>query len=475
MGLAAALALSACAAVGPNFRAPDPPNVSGYAAPGDKDSAVALVGARAAPAGPWWRALGSPALDAVMKRALEHNQTVAVAEATLERVRALAKQESAARGPDVAANADYQRERINIAALGFPNFPSPTIGLFSIGPTVSYDLDLAGGERRRIETAKALVRAESFRADAAYLALTGDVALEAATIAALRAQIDGVQAVVDDDRQSIAILRAAEGAGGGAHTAALGGELRLGQDMARLPPLDQRLAEARHALTLLSGDAPGDGPAFDFALDAFSPPDSIPVALPSVLVRRRPDIQAAEAYLHADTARVGVADAARYPDVRLVAGITQEALTPGSLFGFGATAYNFGPQVTAPIFDGGAARSGRDAALAQARASLANYRQTVLTAFTQVSDVLSALAQDDTRLAALGRAEAVARANLDAARGAYRLGGAPLASVVLADREWREASLDRIDAVGRRLADIIALYGATAADWRAIPEPGHGQ
>jgi NodT family efflux transporter outer membrane factor (OMF) lipoprotein len=377
--------------------------------------------------------------------------------------------------PYVTANAGYQRERINIAALGFPNFPSPTIGLYSIGPQVSYDLDLAGGGRRRVEAARARVGAQAARADAAWLALTGNVALQAVTIAALRAQIDAVQAVADDDRAVIGIERAAVAAGGDSRAATLGGDLRLSQDLARLPPLNEALARARHALALLSGEAPGEGPEADFTVASFTPPARIPVSLPSALARRRPDILAAEADLHADTALVGVATAALYPDVRLVAGLTQEASSPASMVSFASTGYNFGPTLNAPLFDGGAIRAQRRAALAQAREDLARYHQTVIAAFVQVSDVLSALARDEDRLATLGRAEATARAALEDARTAYRLGGGPLVGVVVADRQWREASLAHTEAVGQRLADIVALYGATAARWRPIPDPGAAQ
>jgi NodT family efflux transporter outer membrane factor (OMF) lipoprotein len=473
--LAAGLILGGCAAVGPTFKPPAAPAVAGYAAPGDRSAAIAVLDPRERAAGPWWRALGSEALDTVMARALAGNPTAAAARASLAQARARTDQARGALAPEVTAAAGYQRERIDIAALGFPGFPSPTIGLYSIGPSVSYNLDLAGGGRRRVEATRAHAEAEGFRADAAYLALTGNVALQAVTIAALNAQIAGVGTVVDDDRKALSILNAAEAAGGGARTAALGGRLRLQQDLARLQPLEQSLAEARHALSLLAGEAPGAWSPPDFALDGFRSPATIPVALPSALVRRRPDIRAAEADLHADTAQIGVATAALYPDIRLSAGLAQEALSPGSLFGFGSTAYNFGPSASVPIFDGGALRAGREAARAQAAQSLAVYRQTVTAAFVQVADVLSAIAQDDDRMTVLDRAERDARASLEDARAAYRLGGTALANVLVADRQWREASLARVDAQGRRLADIIALYGATAADWRSIQKPNASQ
>ncbi|HLZ81924.1 MAG TPA: efflux transporter outer membrane subunit, partial [Caulobacteraceae bacterium] len=473
--IALAGVVGGCAAVGPNFKPPAPPAARSYAGAGDKATPEAVLTADAGKTGPWWRALGSPALDAVMERALAHNQTVAAAQATLEKARAEAQRERAKLGPSVTFSAAYQRERINTTTFGFAGFPSPTLGLYTVGPTVSYDLDLAGGQRRRLEAARAQAQALAFRADAAYLTLTGNVALQAVRIAGLRAQIEAVQSVVADDRHSIEIVLKAEAAGGEPASAGLGGKLQLEQDLALLPPLEQELAEARHALGLLVGEAPSEWSPPDFAVDDFAVRAAIPVAIPSALVRQRPDIEAAEADLHADTALIGVESSRLYPDVRIVAGLTQEALTPDKLFGFNALAYYLGPSVSAPIFDGGEIRADRRAAQAQARADLARYRQTVITAFVQVSDVLSALAQDEDHLAALGRAEATARASLEEAREGYRIGGSPLANVVIADRRWRETILAKTQAIGQRLADIVALYGATAANWgapRSVPNEG---
>ena len=367
----------------------------------------------------------------------------------------------------MTAGASFQRERINTAAFGFAGFPSPTLSLLNIGPSVSYDLDLAGGGRRRVEAAVAAVDVQSRRADAAYLALTGNVALQAVKIAAVRAQSEIVQAVVADDEKTLDVIRRAEAAGGAAPSVGLGGSRQLAEDQALLPPLAQQDAVARHALAILVGDAPSEWTAPVFRVADFTVPTAIPVTLPSALVHRRPDILAAEAQLHVDTALVGAATARLYPDVRLTGSFNQEGVTPGSLFDYAASAYSFGPSLTLPLFDGGASRADRRAAQAQARADLAQYRQTVITAFAQVSDVLSALAEDEARLATLARAEAAAKASLDSARRGYDLGGVPLSEVIVADRQWRRASLETVQTLGQKLSDIVSLYAATAADWRA--------
>jgi NodT family efflux transporter outer membrane factor (OMF) lipoprotein len=468
----AALTLGACAAVGPNFKPPSPPTASGYAMAGDSSPAGAALSPDKRAMGPWWRDLGSARLDGVMDEALADNQTVAAAVASLDKAREQAASVRGGMAPKVDGNASLQGQRINLSSFGFsgfpgfPSIPNPTISLFSIGATVSYDFDFFGLERRKLETAVAVAEAQSHRADAAYLTLTGNVAMAAVRTAAIQAQIDAVHAIIADDERNLEIVRRAQAAGGEAPAAATSRNAQIAADQALLPPLAQDLAQARHNLALLVGKPPAEWSAPKFEVAEFRPPTPIPVSLPSSLVRSRPDILAAEADLHADTARIGVATANLYPDIKLAAGWAQSALTPGALFSYNASGWNIGPQLTAPLFNGGALRADKRAAEAQARASLAQYRQTVLTAFTQVSDVLAALAHDDDRLTALGAAQQAADRALSDARAAYRLGGGPLASVVEAQRQDDRARLDVVQAQSQKLMDIITLYGATATNWR---------
>ncbi|HZL00383.1 MAG TPA: efflux transporter outer membrane subunit [Caulobacteraceae bacterium] len=466
LACAAALCLVGCAAVGPNFRRPAATTDAGYAMAGDPAPRGVLLTADARTAGPWWRALGSAQLDTVMNQALAGNQTVAQADAALEKARRQADVAKAALKPQIDANAGLERERVNPAAFGFPGFPGNTFNLYSVGGTVSYDLDLFGGNRRHLEAERAMAQAQSSRADAAYLTLTGEVALEAVRIAGLRAELDAVRAVAADDQENIDIVRRAEAAGGEANSASSGGQAQLAQDQALAPPLAQQLSEARHALAVLVGKSPAQWSAPDFNFAGFSPPAQVPVSLPSSLVRNRPDILAAEADFHAATASIGVAAANLYPDVRLSAGLTQAAITPGALFDYSSTAWTLGAGLTAPIFHGGALRAAKAAAVADANASLALYRQTVLAAFGQVADVLAALAHDDDDVAALARAEAAASSSLDDARAAYRLGGGARLAIVIAQRQANRARLARVQAAGQRLIDIVKLFAATAADWR---------
>ena len=466
--LLAATALTACKAVGPNFAPPAAPQTSGYLMQGDTANGFARLSAEDRPAGAWWKSFGSADLDRVMDQALAGNPTVNAANASLERLRQEAAAVRGAQQPQVGVNAGIQGERINIASLGFAGFPNPTLGLYSIGGTVSYDADLFGGLRRNSEAAAAQAENQARQADAAYLTLTGQTAMAAVQIATIRAEIVAARQAIDEDNHTIDLIRQAETAGGEPAAATDSPRAQLAEDEAVLPPLQQQLAQARHMLAELVGQAPADWTAPDFDLTSFTAPTEVPVSLPSSLVRRRPDILAAEANVHVAVAQLGVATAALYPDLKLTANITQTAIPPASLLTYGASGWQLAAGLTQPIWDGGTLKANKRAAQAAANEALIRYHGTVVAAFTQVADVMTAITQDDAELAALAKSETVARSALRDDQNAFRLGGGALLPILDDERRLQIARRNTAAAQGRRIADIAQLYVATAADWRDV-------
>jgi NodT family efflux transporter outer membrane factor (OMF) lipoprotein len=453
--------LTACATVGPTFQAPAAPQAQGYAMAGDPAPKVPALGQTAEGSGDWWTAFGSADLDRTIRQALTDSPTLQAADATLDQAR-----ENVVRNdPEGGLTGSVQRTRINLAAFGIPGFPSPTVNQYSVGGNVSYDLDLFGGRRRLTEGGLAMAEAQDHRAKAAYLTLTGNVAMAAIRIATLRAQIAAIQSVIAEDNTNLNFIRKSQAAGATAPAAQVSARAQLVQDQALLPDLNQQLAEARHGLARLVGHAPADWTAPDFELDHLTLPAQIPVELPSELIRRRPDILAAEAELHAATANIGVQAAKLYPDIKLNAGITQTSLQPEKLFQYDFSGWNFGPSVSVPIFGRAQIKSQQRAAEAAARAANARYQQTVLTAFTQVADVLQALANDEAAVAAQDEARRVAEQDLRNTQFAFQKGGGSLVDVTQAQRRLSETRQAYALAQGKRYADAVRLFIATAADW----------
>jgi NodT family efflux transporter outer membrane factor (OMF) lipoprotein len=472
---ASALTLAACATVGPNFKAPEGPKgaaAAGYAMAGDAVAPGVRLSPDARAAGPWWQAFGSPELDATIRQALKDSPSVAEARATLEKAQAQGRATRGAQFAQVDANASAERERINLAAFGFSGFPgqppieSPTINLYQVGGSVSYDLDLFGGKKRATERDNAKADAAARQADAAYLSLSGNIAMQAMRIASLRGQIAATKDIIASDRRVIDMIRKAEAAGGQAHSALSGVVAQLAEDESLLPPLQRDLDNARHQMALLAGKSPAEWTAPEFDFDKLKSPEVVPVSLPSQLIRNRPDILTAEANLHAATAAVGVAVANQYPNIRLSAVLTQEAIKPEDIFRADAAAWTILGGLTAPVFHGGTLKAERRAAEADARIALARYEQTVLKAFVQVSDVLSNLGSDKLAIESLETANRAAEAGAADAQNALRLGGGPLVDVVQAQRTLSRARRAMVEAQGRRMSDLVELYAATAADWR---------
>ncbi len=475
--IVALVALGACTTVGPDFQPPAPVSpAAGYAMAGETPPAGVRLDPEARSAGPWWQAFGSPVLDAVIRQALDESPSVEQARAALERYQASVDEAMGDRAPQAEATANAQRQKFNPASFGFSGPPAGsqfsefgrprTYNLFQLGGRVSYDLDLFGGGRRRVEAAEARARQAAHEADAAYLALSGNVALQAMRIAGLKGEIAALEEIVADDQILLDLARKAFAIGGIPQDTVTQVEATLAEDEAILPPLRRRYDAARHQLALLIGKSPADWSAPDFSLDQFTIPAATPVSLPSQLVRKRPDILAAEAELHSATARIGAAMADQYPDIRLSANGALSAIKPQDVISTDATGWTLLGGLTAPVFDGGARKARTRQAEAQAREALARYRLTVLRAFVEVSDAMAALETDRQRLDALGRAVALSGKSADVVLAAARLGARTAGDVLQSRRQLDRDKRDLAQAQAERLGDLVSLYAASAADWR---------
>jgi NodT family efflux transporter outer membrane factor (OMF) lipoprotein len=232
---------------------------------------------------------------------------------------------------------------------------------------------------------------------------------------------------------------------------------QLANDEALLPPLRRDLSSAANALAVLVGRTPDAAPAADFALDQFQPPEHLPLSLPSELAHRRPDIQAAEARLHAATAAVGVASANLYPQISLTATGSLQANQLRDLFEASSAAGGLTGSLTQPLFDNGALRAKKQAAIDAMHAVRANYEQVVLSAFGQVADALDALAHDQELLASEHSAVSVAADNLDLTRESYSAGNSGVLQVLEAQRQNQQARVGLVRAESQRLQDTVQL------------------
>jgi NodT family efflux transporter outer membrane factor (OMF) lipoprotein len=442
---------------GPNFIAPPAPTVSRYSAQAVPEAQPAPPGApAAAPAdGYWWQVLQSTQLDATVRAAIDGNRDLRAARATLAQTDALTRASDAALYPNMTLDAGAGRQKLGAEALG--SFSLPPFSYYSVGASVSYLFDFSGGVRRSIEAQRARDEAQRHETDAATLALSGHVVMQALGLAAARAQIESIEALLADDREDLRLAQDAFDAGSGTKVDILSARSQLANDETLLPPLRRERAMAEHALALLVGRAPAEWSAPEFTLAEFVVPQALPLSLPSELAHRRPDILAAEAQLHAATADIGVATANLYPQVSLSATGGPQAAALRSLFDASAEAGGLGVGLVAPLFDHGALRARQSAAQQAQQAALARYEQVVLRSLGQVADALESLAHDAELLQSEQSAVAVAADSLGLTRESYSAGNSGVLQVLEAQRQSQQARLGLVRAEAQRDADAVSL------------------
>jgi NodT family efflux transporter outer membrane factor (OMF) lipoprotein len=459
--------------VGPNFERPPAPTSTVYSPPMEGRPATPAEPAADLGAGPeerWWEAFGSPTMTALVEQALAHNASLAAADATLAASNDEARAIAGHQLPQIDASARIEQEQVNLSAYGFSGAPglpngNPEFHLYSVGGGINYDLDLFGGLRRQTEQGIAQAEAERRLAQAAHLTIAGRVVNQVLSIAAIRKQIEVADALLADDLRNVDLTQKRRLAGEGTLVEELNAQAQYTSDRGDIPQLHQQLDEARHLLATLVGIAPAALGPTDFDLEALTLPARVPVTLPSELVHKRPDILQAEADLHAATAAVGIATAKLYPDITLGATLTQGAPGVDNLVKNAFRGYDVFAALAAPIFHGGTLKAERAAAVDRAHAASATYQQTVLDAFGQVADLLSALQSDAHSVANQRESVSVAQHSLQLSRRSFEVGNSGILQVLDSERLYQRANTNLVLARSRQYLNIARLYVATAGGW----------
>ena len=444
------LGLCACS-VGPDFRRPDPPATQTY-------TPEIVLGQRIETE--WGGLFASPPLQALIRQAMADNHDMAAARQTLAQAEATVQAYRGSLMPQASLDALAGRQKYGVALFGPSNFMIPPFTYYEAGPSLSWTVDLFGGGQRRVERQQALADYQGHELEAMVVVLSGNVVSQAVSLAAVNAEIIALQRMLASDEKTLALTRAAFADGAANRMDILGAESRQMADRALLPPLKQRASLSAHTLSVLVGKAPADWspPPLDF--DLLTLPENLPVSLPSELVRKRPDILAAEANLHAASASVGVATANLYPSLTLSADMLQEALMPSRLFYGASNAWALAAGVSAPIFNGGLLSAEKRGAEHAYQAALAQYEGTVVRAFSQVADALTALAHDADLLDALRVSLVTAQASLDLAQKSYAAGNIGLLEVEAARRDAAQAQLHLTEVRSQQLVDATQLFVA---------------
>lgn len=465
------VSLLAGCAVGLDFSPPAAPPTQRYTRGEPPATTAAASGAagnaqifsNAAHAPPrWWTQFGSVALNRLVDDALRHSPTLDEARARLDEARqSYVAEAGATLLPSIDAKLSGTREQVDVAAFGLPaNVPPPgPFTLYNASVSVSYVLDVFGGNRRALEALRAQVDYQSYELDAARLTLAGNVVATVIRRASLAQQIALTRRLADAQARQLHIVEARHAAGGVPLVDVHAQRTLLAQTQASLPPLAAQFAQAGHRLAILLGVPPSDADLPDVPLDALALPGSLPVTLPSTLARERPDIRAAEALLHQASANVGVATANLYPRFAISAGAGSERTRIVDIVN-SLNVWNIGLNLTQPLFHGGELRAKKRAAEAAYDAAFAVYRQTVLQALQQVADAMRAVEQDAAALQSRDMAAREAEAGNAISADRYAAGGLSEFGWIDAQRQALQTALDRTRAQADRLAETAALFQA---------------
>jgi multidrug efflux system outer membrane protein len=448
---ASSLTLAACA-VGPAYHAP----VEAPVAVSDADPG--LVSAQT-PEPAWWRSFGDPELDSLIGRALAGNLDLKQSVARVAQARALFTDSRLDLFPRVTSDAGYGRSDEQTPGFGTAR---TNIEQADLGFDAAWEIDLFGRVRHGVESAKA--QADASREDLRDVKVTviAEVARNYLELRGAQARRVVAEANADTQRETLRLTSVRRGIGYGDPVDVESAKARLAATEASIPPLIADEKRAAQRLAVLTGQRPGvlDTELAPIVVVASGRATPLPIGDVTELLRRRPDVRAAERRLAAETAQTGVATADLFPRVRVTGFIGLLSGDVSSLFKSGSDAWSVSPTVTWPAFDLGGAQARLRAQKARGDESLALYQETALRAIEDLQDAVTTYRQRQSQVASLAQQVAAARRAADLARARFKEGDIDFLRVLDADRTRLEAEDSLTQAQTAANTDVVAIYKA---------------
>lgn len=459
------LGLTACVAVGPDYVTPamDVPaawNQSGLKADGEKQVAEAVDLSR------WWRELSDPVLNDLVTDALKANLDLATARAQLREARAQRALAGAQLGPTVDLSTSATRRQSSEKSGS-----GATSELYNAGFDADWEVDIFGGLRRGLEAAEADLDAGMEGLRDTQVSIVAEVVLNYVDLRTAERRLTIAEDNIASLNEIYELARWRFQAGLVSEVDVAAARTELESTRAALPSLRTTTVEARNRLAVLLGRAPGELESRLSVSGAIPLADrAVAMGIPADILRQRPDVRAAERKLAAQTARLGEAEADRYPSFNLSGSIGLEALTLSGLGSGSAALYSLLGSMTAPIFHSGRIKANiekQDALLQQARLA---YQSTVLTALEDVENALVAVTNTSERRNKLMQAADSAREILQLAEQRYASGLIDFLTVLDSQRTVLNLEDDLAGSTGELAAAQIQLYKALGGGWSHAPE-----
>lgn len=458
--LIAGVSLTAAAcAVGPNYKAPSTP-------PATFQNAAPAVFTAANPEAEWWKAFGDPVLDQLVGQAFSANLDLKIALARVAEARALFTEQKLDLLPHVTADGTYVKSDQQQPGSNGQRVESQT---YQAGFDAGWEIDLFGRVRRGVEAAGAEAGAAQADLRDAQVTVAAEVARNYLELRGAQARLKVANRNLETQRETLRLTKVRFDAGAGSPIDVASAQARLNATEAAIPGLITAEKRANYRLAVLTGQRPGGLDALLVPRDVDTRPlvTALPIGDAGDLLRRRPDVQAAERRLAAQTAQVGVATADLFPRVSVTGFI---GFLSGTSAGFGngaSKAWSVAPSVSWPALDLGSAHARLRAARARDDAALANYDQTVLRALEDLENALVSYRQQQAQLTSLTAQAAASRRAAELARIQYKEGGIDFLVLLDAERTLLAAE-DALSVAETGVnTDVVAIYKALGGGWKA--------
>jgi NodT family efflux transporter outer membrane factor (OMF) lipoprotein len=474
-----ALVLDAGCVVGPDYHAPEQTlEMKTWSAPA-ATPATPSVGATETVTGEpvvdaWWTTFSDPLIPRLVDRALASSPEIEIAVQRVREARAGLRFVAGRAMPRVGASASRTEFRragpLNTIYPG--NYPT-----YQAGFDAGWELDLFGGTRRAVEAAGATIDATVETGRGVRLTLAAEVVRHYINLRAAQRRLVIAQTNLAAQERSLELTREKLRAGVVSELDTLRAAALVANTRAALPALENQAATSVHRLGVLLGEEPS-ALARELAAPRPipTPPARVAIGLPAELLRRRPDVRAAERRLAAATARIGVAQAELYPHLGLAGSIGFVSTATGNLFDYSNRYFSLGPGLRWNLFDGGRVRAQVEAESARAARALADYRRIVLSALAEADNALGAFDSEQRRHAGLAAAVDSGRRAVATAGSLYREGVTDFLSVLDAQRSLAAAE-DTLAQSDRAISlDLVALFkalGGGADSFAPAPPSAH--
>ncbi len=466
------LLFSSACMIGPKYQRPTAPAPPAYKEPPTDNSQEMKEWQQAQPSdalarGKWWEIYNDPELDALEEQVSISNQNLLAAEAQFREAKFAVRIARANLYPTVSAAPSIVNEKSVI--LGISNFVPSPVTAYDLPVDVSYQADIWGSIRRSVRASAETAQASAALLENARLSYEAELAQDYFELRGADGEKELLETTVKSYQDYLKLTQERFNSGVASGSDVAQAQTQLETARAQLIDYDVARAQYEHAIAVLAGKPPAELSITHRSIKITPPP--VPVGLPSILLERRPDIAASERQMAQANEQIGIAKAAYYPTLTISGSAGVESSRFLRWISWPSRFWSVGPQLAETLYDAGRRRATLNQSIAAYDATVANYRQTVLTAFQQVEDNLASLRVLEREAQAEDDAVKAAQNSLDISTYQYKAGTVNYLTVITEQAILLQDEVQAVSILTRRMSASVLLIEALGGGWNASTLP----